>query len=153
MKISGVTGCYVHVLNTPSVCHKKKNEQMKDLILQLSEGMANLLPSREMMVMWNFKVCCILAITDKQKSGKLKKNERWNTTYSHLDCIKILKCKSILIILFECSLEIINDLKTIILSCIQQLCTNKQDGHGRSQSAYVDRLQSGASVVDIKERS
>lgn len=34
-----------------SVSQKKKNEQMKDLILQLSEGMANLLTSREMMVM------------------------------------------------------------------------------------------------------
>lgn len=62
MKISGVTGYYVHVLNTPSVCltHTHTHtqiEQMKDLILQLSEGMANLLTSREMMVMGNFKVC------------------------------------------------------------------------------------------------
>lgn len=37
-------------------------EQMKDLILQLSEGMANLLTSREMMVMGNFKVCCIRSL-------------------------------------------------------------------------------------------
>lgn len=67
MKISGVTGYYVHVLNTPSVCltHTHTHtqiEQMKDLILQLSEGMANLLTSREMMVMGNFKVCCIRSL-------------------------------------------------------------------------------------------
>lgn len=50
---------------------------MKDLTLQHSERMANLLTSREMMVMWNSKFAIsdtyILVITDKQKARKLKK--------------------------------------------------------------------------------
>lgn len=81
----------------PSLCYKKF-EQMKDLISQLSDRMLNLSRSRKMRVMWSSEFIAVdaytLILTDKQKSGKLKKimkELKWNMP--SLDCIKILQCK------------------------------------------------------------